>query len=388
MITRINILSFVFDPKLGSEYSLGATAVNYCSNFRVRIFVQKSQILRLGVPYRHIGAVVVARIALGSRQVTLVGVGAWVAPQSPMASRVAFQLWMIQCWLLTLRSRTTEIFWHVSYAQVLTFNPLHLTHRYSISGPLGGRGIIYDITWLSYHRRFLNYVITRLLYPLSGILRAMQSKKTLLAHPGLTTRWDSNRNILPAITYIQSAPVQKDGMRQRTRVIVVGRNVPTKNPGISLQVMTALARQYPQYQFEIMGPGWEKRQIFDNLHIFGALRQTEVLLKFSESRLHIFLSFELAGEVSLQAASMLCPTLCLEGFGADFLLNPSLKFKLNAKQKSEEVVIADILRNALEIITDDHLLQNEGIRQRAYAERWKLEAKNFAIESFLKIKDI
>ena len=83
----------------------------------------------------------------------------------------------------------------------------------------------------------------------------------------------------------------------------------------------------------------------------------------------INLSLELAGFVNLEMASRMCPVICAESFGADYLLRPSQNFKVDLETSSFNLLYEHI--NNL-LLADSSIFKEEAMLQYENVKRWSI----------------
>ena len=101
-----------------------------------------------------------------------------------------------------------------------------------------------------------------------------------------------------------------------------------------------------------------------NIYFYDKLQQPKLFELLSETRLHIFISDELAGYVALEAAAMNVPTLVLADRGADYLVKPSASFRL---QSLEQATSNSFVLHVSDILNSNKALFAEGCLQKGNA---------------------
>ena len=183
---------------------------------------------------------------------------------------------------------------------------------------------------------------------------------------------------MPAVT-MPPVVVKKSKMEQRSSVVFVGRNVPIKNIDATIKIMSRLSKVMPQFRYRILGDGFSGRNMPRSVEIMGAVAQEDVFRHLEDSRMMVFLSYELAGTVALEAVAYGCPVFCLAGYGADFLLSPSESFRVSASAAGV-IDHRETASRLCSIISDDQLLERELEKQRTYSSRWNHQSKSLLIK--------
>lgn len=272
------------------------------------------------------------------------------------------------------------VFWHVCFAQVVGLNPWLVSHRNSLLfGPVGGRAPVYQYSWMPLAARLRSFILEKIIYRMMRPL--LRGNKVVFAHPRLEQHFRGDQptrdqTIMPAIAYYsQTQNAGASSFSDRKQILFVGRRISTKNPDLTLRVFKTLAGQHPNYNFLIVGPGWEDARLTGNFSTMSGQAPERIAALMRMSRLFIFLSFELAGEVCLQSASAKCPTFCFSGFGADFLLTPSPEFLCKPHFRNIEAGIDRLVSQLSPLISNDERLRMEGEQQSIAASRWSLSNK-------------
>ena len=372
---KLTILSYLYDPESGSEAGLGPAAVGMMEFKKTRVLVEQSQLKNINGRNRKLYGIDLVTHRFNGRSRVYVGIGARSPAQTDFGHRVHYQLWLWYTWLLSGRLRLKGVFWHVCFAQLAGLNPWLITHRDSLLfGPVGGRAPVFKYKWLPVLTRVKSFVLIAGVYAVMRL--TLKKAHVIFVHPYLADIFPENDTtreapVLPAVTYHSSLSTYASrDFSERNLIIFVGRKIETKNPDLTNGIFRILAPRYPALNFLIVGPGWKDEDILPNFSTKTYQKWDCISGYMQKARLSVFLSFELAGEVSLQCAAASCPTFCFEGFGADFLVNPSPKFKVAPPVNEYDSISEQLAEKISMLIADDKELKREGDRQNKAASRW------------------
>jgi glycosyltransferase involved in cell wall biosynthesis len=193
--------------------------------------------------------------------------------------------------------------------------------------------------------------------------------------------------IFPAITqaddHFWSSP-STDGSTRNT-IIFVGRKIEIKLPDVTLEVFKRLSQLNPSLEFLIIGEGWEDRKVSKNFFIKSKATKEVLDQIYQKSILNVFLSFELAGYVALEALQNGAVNFVLDGYGADYLCAPSNDFKIQIDPKfNVDQTIKQIVEKIDLVLRDKNLLALELGLQRRKSKEYQVENRQILYDNFLK----
>ena len=259
---------------------------------------------------------------------------------------------------------------HVNFAQILTSYGKRLNSNSKLKFmPLGGQGRWYKVKFLANHRRFVNFLLTEVVYRIRSWYDLEVINKTVV-HP-VMQEFFGCKNVRPAISlpeaeFRYSIDVSPE---YRGKVLYCGRNVYFKLPELHFKLFKKLAVSNPNLEFLLIGRGWKPIAGPKNLRVLGGIGRNELLSIMEECSCGINLSLELAGFVNLEMASRMCPVICADSFGADYLLEPSQDFKIDLENSSFNLIYSHI--NKL-LSANSSIFLEEAMLQHENARRWSI----------------
>ena len=131
---------------------------------------------------------------------------------------------------------------HVNFAQILTSYGKRLnSHNKMKFMPLGGQGRWYKIKFLAKHRRFVNFLLTEIIYRVRSWYDLGMASKTVV-HPVLQEFFGCE-NVKPAIglSAEEYVPPEVAAVTNKRKVLYCGRNVYFKLPQLHIQLFKKLA---------------------------------------------------------------------------------------------------------------------------------------------------
>lgn len=301
--------------------------------------------------------------------------------KKPFFERIVFQYWIIKFFLFYLFFLKKKRMLHfITYNQVLTLNPFHIIYKEkAIFGPLGGQPILFDFKFISFKKRIINFVI-QYLYLICSFNLVKTNKKNFFCHPKLSEKFDSN-NFFPIINLGDlNNKISKEKYEKfikRNNVIFIGKNLEIKLPHIVKSVFSKLSGDYKDFNFIIVGPGFENIILSKNFEIKSFIPRESILELFRRSYLHVFISLELGGFVSAESAYNYCPNFITKNFGADLVFNNDDEFCLKLNKKMTTNIIEKQLYNKVSLLLKNKKkVFEESIRQRKIIETQDLKLMN------------
>lgn len=301
--------------------------------------------------------------------------------KKPFFERIIFQYWVIKFFLFYLFFLKKKRMLHfITYNQVLTLNPFHIIYKEkAIFGPLGGQPILFDYKFISFKKRMINFVV-QYLYLICSFNLVKKNKKNFFCHPKLSEKFDSN-NFFPIINLGDlNNKISKEKYEKfikRDNIIFIGKNLEIKLPHIVKSVFSKLSEDYKDFNFIIVGPGFESKILSKNFEIKSFIPRESILELFRNSYLHVFISLELGGFVSAESAYNYCPNFITKNFGADLVFNNDDEFSLKLNKKMTTNIIEKQLYNKVSLLLKNKKkVFEESIRQRKIIETQNLTMMN------------
>ena len=356
-------LCFYCAPNKGSEWQVGFDLLSFCisSNLRVEILVSKDSFFDLK---EHFNVVSNKKELVINTVKVRCGGFRKIKAKSSTGHRIYFYTWLIINIAMLLPSRRKVIL--NNFVQILTpFIFFMIFKKNWYTCPLGGQ-----VSQKNKHFAFSEYKLffqTKILNKLVKTLFLTDiRKRTAVNHPLLGAEF--NLPFYPAISYRsigEKKEIKEVDFYQRKRILIIGRNIRSKNPKVTLELVKRLASIHGGFDFYFVGDGWGNFKANEpNIYFYDKLKQPKLFELLSETRLHIFISDELAGYVALEAAAMNVPTLVLADRGADYLVKPSEKFRL---QSLEQATSNSFVLHVSDILNSDKALFAEGCLQKGNA---------------------
>lgn len=256
----------------------------------------------------------------------------------------------------------------LTYTQLAT--PIILSRKINVfHGPVGVIPRIPSTAPVSRKLRRKSWIMWHLIMPIINFLNRRRAYRTAVVHASLLqeTRNKSENTVLSAlnIDYLGDPEAGGDASSMTYDAIVVARDVVFKNLDI---VIAAFAEASDRHGMNCLvinaGRPDDFRRVDGGVTELGRQDRRVVADYLRCSRLHVMLSVELGGYINLEAASFGLPTLCLDGFGASAMLNPSPQFQL-ALNELHPVLVANRIAN---LLSDETLLLHEAIAQADHAD--------------------
>ena len=375
---KINVITYLTEKNRGSEFEVGYSSVKYLDGLQSRIFMPAFQFNRSEGRARKINSIFFKKL-VNSPIIVQVGSDA-SEPLTPFQYRIGFILWLLKCRILLRNLK--GIYWFVTLAQILSPAPFIFMRKIFLIGPVGGQAKFWHLPYLNYSLRIKNFILREIFYPIS--LHFTDRNSMIFCHPALV---NSGKIILPAI--YQTEKIKNnfiDLFEHRDCIIFVGRNLDIKMNDCVHLIFLRLSVQFPQYKFKIIGGGWTNNRISDNFEILSSVPRDEIQNIFMHSRLHVFLSLELAGFVLFEAVRNGCPNFTLKGFGADYLLNPSKLFQISPNVTSKYKLVDNAVKKIIKIINNDKMLKQEIFRQYNRSLNFTIASKFLSLHPIIKGK--
>lgn len=281
---------------------------------------------------------------------------------------VRYFLWVVSLQLFLrswCRGRGAKVHF-VTYTQLAT--PILMPN--SVHVYLGPVGIIPKVRWSAPVSRELalkSKIMWAIIMPLVRALSYTGDVKSSVVHPSIARSLGPNESrVISALNvdYLETkmATASDDATID---AIVVARSVSFKNLEIAskaLRKVSAISGRSTR----VINAGKQADFAYKSGAFVEVGRQDRatVMQDLKASRLHVTLSVELGGYINLEAATQGVPTLCLRGYGASFMLNPSDRFLLNIESMTPDYVADRVLA----LLNDERLIAEEAVRQRHFAQ--------------------
>jgi glycosyltransferase involved in cell wall biosynthesis len=256
----------------------------------------------------------------------------------------------------------------LTYTQLAT--PIILSRKVKVfHGPVGVIPRVPATAPVSRKLRRKSWIMWHLIMPIIKSLNCSRADRTAVVHPSLVQEIGdkSATEVLSAlnIDYLGSAKAVEDERTVTYDAIVVARDVVFKNLDI---VKAAFAEASDRHGVRCLvvnaGRPEDFRRVDSGVTEIGRQDRRVVANYLRCSRLHVMLSVELGGYINLEAASFGLPTLCLDGFGASAMLNPSHPFLLHLDELHPTTVASRIS----ELLEDETQLRREALTQAGHAD--------------------
>lgn len=351
-MNKVYQFTYTISPIHGSESKQGWSIFNY-SPCRTICFTPKSSFENFNLPTRNIYNIRFKKI---NNSKIIICLGNFKQANSGFTWRLYFFLWVIKAQFFSLRLKNYQRIHYVNASQIFAPFFLHLLKERVIYGPLGGQ----CIPWTS----LLPFKINLKYFLLKITLGKLIKLVSYFRYPTYIVINQSLRGMLSkaAKAYIftntfQTPRKESVNYPKRSLVTFFGNRIPIKQPQLTKNLFKSLSKVYPQYQFVIAGNNWEDYKS-NNLRIFSELPQELVFKYLKETRLNIFLSLEMGGNICLESCRFGAPSFCLEGFGADIMLSPSKEF-ITSIEEIESHGVEGLLRSIGNIIDNSESLSKE-----------------------------
>jgi hypothetical protein len=304
--------------------------------------------------------------------------------KKPIFERIVYQYWIISFFLYFLFFVKKDKKLHfVTYNQVLTFNPFHLFYRKNaLFGPIGGQPVLFNLKFISLKKRLTNFLV-QYLYIICSYNLVKKNEKNFFCHPKLSKRFNSN-SFFPIINLgdlNKTAPIESyKKFIKRNNILFIGKNLEIKLPNIVNKVFKKMSSDNENFNFIMIGPGFENNTISKNFKTKSSIEREAVLKLFSSSYLHIFISLELGGFVTAESAYNFCPNFISKDFGADLVFNNSNDFSLKINEKTTSYNLQIQLYDKLSaLLKNPKKVFKESIRQKEIIESQNI----YKLNSFL-----
>jgi glycosyltransferase involved in cell wall biosynthesis len=371
---KVNIIAYLCRPGEGSEFGVGYQSTNYLGTLRGRLITPKFEFDCFKKVERKINNITFKKIR---KSLILIKLANNEKPKTTIGYRFGYIIWVIKCRFLLRNLK--GLFWFVTLAQIITPIPFLFFKKNYLLGPLGGQQKLWKYRYLSFGLRLKNYILNKILYPINSFF--LNNKKILISHPLIEIKKINTRNIISNLT--QFSKKKSFFFHKKKNIVFIGRKIEIKNPKIIKLLFTKLSNLFPAYHFKIIGLGWKYQIINKNFKILPHLQQNQIHEILKESRLHVFLSFELGGTVLFEAVRFGCPNFTLKNSGSEYLVAPSNYFLLNPNVDSADVLVANAVKKISKFIKDDNILKKEFLFQYKHSLKFTIESKFKKINSLL-----
>jgi hypothetical protein len=221
------------------------------------------------------------------------------------------------------------------------------------------------------------------LYIICSYNLVKKNEKNFFCHPKLSKRFNSN-SFFPIINLgdlNKTAPIESyKKFIKRNNILFIGKNLEIKLPNIVNKVFKKMSSDNENFNFIMIGPGFENNTISKNFKTKSSIEREAVLKLFSSSYLHIFISLELGGFVTAESAYNFCPNFISKDFGADLVFNNSNDFSLKINEKTTSYNLQIQLYDKLSaLLKNPKKVFKESIRQKEIIESQNI----YKLNSFL-----